>query len=118
MDSRGSEAEEANGAGKADEDMDTVQPSVLEPGKGASSPTASVVNRGGVGGIDNAVHPKADQAEEVVSRDFARPQPDSETISPVLPGEYDRVKAFYEKNGYLSAPRQSKEATLRRLQAM
>jgi len=64
LDSRGSEAEEANGAGKADEDMDTVQPSVVEP------------------------------------------------------GEYDRVKAFYEKNGYLSAPRQSKEATLRRLQAM
>ncbi len=46
-------------------------------------------------------------------------------IPPVAPsfiltqaGEMQRVKNFYEKNGYLSAPRQSQEATLRRLQAM
>jgi hypothetical protein len=97
---------------------ETVRPSVVDTGKGPLSTT--VVGRGGLGGVD--VEAKANQAEAIVggagaSRDVDRQQ-GSESISPGSAGEYERVKAFYEKNGYLSAPRQSKEATLRRLQAM
>jgi hypothetical protein len=85
---------------------DTARPSLVETGKALFSETlhadvATTVNGGGG-----------------ASRGGIGRQTDSKSIPSDLAGEYERVKAFYEKNGYLSAPRQSKEATLKRLQAM
>jgi hypothetical protein len=90
-----------------DMEEDTARPSVVETGKALFSETlhadvATTVNGGG----------------GAASRGGVGLQTASKSIPSDLAGEYDRVKTFYERNGYLSAPRQSKEATLKRLQAM